>query len=234
MFPKLEHPKYELTVPSSGKKIFYRPFTTKEYKSIAVTRDTKGSELDAVGQLLSSCTYGDFDAKNSPTFDVEYVLTNIRAKSVSEVSRVSCSCIKCNHQQECDVDLASVKVVGLDKDNVSKIVNVSDTVGITLKYPTLKTLNVPNDISDEEKTFVLIARCIENIFDLEQVYPVNTDDEKVLAEVLDFIGDMTTQSLTEIKEWLDVMPKSVVNIKFMCAKCGHKNDIDVEGILNFL
>ena len=82
--PRVNTPDYTLELPSTGKTIKYRPFLVKEQKILMMAQDTKDETqlADAMGTLVSSCTYGTLDASTSPLFDIEYVFLKIRSKSV--------------------------------------------------------------------------------------------------------------------------------------------------------
>ena len=85
--PKLASAKYELTIPSTGEKIEYRPFLVKEEKALLMAQ-TSGEQTDilrAVKEVINACTFDKVDANNLPTFDLEYIFINLRAKSIGEV-----------------------------------------------------------------------------------------------------------------------------------------------------
>ena len=92
--PKLDTPKYQLTLPSTGETIEYRPFLVKEQKILMMAQESKeeSNMLLAVGDLVNACTFGKIDTKRSPTFEIEYVFLNIRAKSVGETVNINIVC----------------------------------------------------------------------------------------------------------------------------------------------
>ena len=55
--PKISTPSYELTLPSNGKKIKYRPFLVREEKILIMALETEDPKqiTDAVVQILDSC-----------------------------------------------------------------------------------------------------------------------------------------------------------------------------------
>ena len=82
--PRLNTPTYELELPSTGEKIKYRPFLIKEQKLLLIAQESgEDSQLmDAMIELVLSCTFGKIDANKYPIFDVEYLFLQIRARSV--------------------------------------------------------------------------------------------------------------------------------------------------------
>ena len=93
--PKISTPSYELTVPSSGKTIKYRPFLVKEEKILIIAMESQDDKqiAQAVTDVLSSCilTKG-IKLDKLSTFDIEYLFLNIRGKSVGETVEVLITC----------------------------------------------------------------------------------------------------------------------------------------------
>jgi len=93
--PTIETPTYELKLPSSNKKIKYRPFLVKEEKILIIALESRNqSEItNAVTDVLKKCilTKG-VDVDDLPTFDIEYVFLNIRAKSIGEDIKLTVTC----------------------------------------------------------------------------------------------------------------------------------------------
>ena len=92
--PRVNNPTYTLELPSTGKEIKYRPFLVKEQKVLMMAQDTKNeSELaNAMGQLVSACTFGEIDADSSPMFDIEYIFLKVRGKSAGETVDLTLTC----------------------------------------------------------------------------------------------------------------------------------------------
>ena len=85
--PKISTPTYELELPSSGKKIKYRPFLVKEEKILILALESEDTKqiTNAIKNILKDCisTRG-VKVDDLPTFDIEYIFLNIRGKSVGE------------------------------------------------------------------------------------------------------------------------------------------------------
>ena len=93
--PTLTTPTYELKLPSTGKKIKYRPFLVKEEKILIIALETRdqGEMTNAVKDVLKKCilTRG-VKVDNLPTFDIEFIFLNIRAKSIGEDIKLTVTC----------------------------------------------------------------------------------------------------------------------------------------------
>ena len=93
--PTIDTPTYELKLPSSNKKIKYRPFLVREEKILILALDSKSEQeiTNAVTDVLKKCilTRG-IDVDSLPTFDIEYIFLNIRAKSIGEDIKMTVTC----------------------------------------------------------------------------------------------------------------------------------------------
>ena len=72
--PKISTPTYELVIPSTKKKIKYRPFLVKEEKILVIAMESQSdSEIsNAVKDVLSSCIMSkDVKIDDLATFDIE-------------------------------------------------------------------------------------------------------------------------------------------------------------------
>ena len=85
--PKISTAEYELTLPSNGKTIKYRPFLVREEKILILALESENQKqiTTAVRQVIKECvlTKG-IKVDQLPSFDIEYLFLNIRGKSVGE------------------------------------------------------------------------------------------------------------------------------------------------------
>ena len=84
--PIIATPKYELTLPSTGKKVKYRPFLVKEEKILLLANETKDQQqiISAMKDIVSNCTFNEVNPDEAATFDIEYIFLQLRSKSVGE------------------------------------------------------------------------------------------------------------------------------------------------------
>lgn len=211
----------------------FRPFLVKEEKLLLMMGEdaSQKERFEMVRNLLKTCIQTEFDFANLTTFDVEYMFIQLRSKSVGQDVNLF---MKCNHCGErCPV------IVDLDKDisieNLSQVktkgkftVNITNTVGVTLKYPSFDQLSDLDAEQSETKTVLL--KCIDSIFDDKTVYNPSDYTEK---ELDDFLGNLSMKDLLKIKEFFDKMPKVKCNLDFLCSSCNKENKSNIDGIMNF-
>lgn len=227
------NPQYELTLPSNGKKVKFRPFVVKEEKAlmIALEGGEPQSILYTLTDIIDSCTEMDVSARRLPSFDVEYIFLKIRAKSVGETATVGLKCDHCEVINEQEVQLDEIEPI---MPEVTKTVDIGGGIFVELDYPAyadlIETTMVDVD-STTEQVMGIIQQCI---------VAVQTNDERILIsdtpkeEVTAFLDSMNATQFSKIREFVENFPRLEQTFDFECTSCGKENHIVAEGINNFL
>jgi len=231
--PKLNAtPKYELTIPSLNIPVRYRPYLVKEEKVLMMSFESgdKKATLNAVVDTIFSCLEENNNIRpdSLTTFDVEYMFTQIRAKSVGEVARIKVKCTHCDHYNDQEVDLESVQVE-VPKQN---IIELTDDISIKMKYPSYKIL-VSKDLESDKQIelgFEMLAECIDTIMTQEEQFIVKDQTKEELQE---FIESFTTEQFEKIVNFLNGIPKMEKVLEFNCVSCGEENKVKLEGMSDF-
>lgn len=226
--PKIESPKYHLTIPSTGDVIEYRPFLVAEEKILLIAQET-GTQLamiTALKDIIKACTFNKLTIEDLAMYDLEYIFLQLRAKSVGETSEISIKCNECEEYVPVTIDLSEVEVKGTLSDGNIKI---TDTVGVTLKAPGIKQAIAATKVKNSDPIHEAIASVIDTIYDDNDVYPVADSSPKELEE---FINSLSHSQLTKIQEWVDTMPTISHDVEFTC-KNGHKNKRTLSGLADF-
>tara|TARA_A100001011_G_scaffold377402_1_gene441002 strand:+ start:374 stop:1081 length:708 start_codon:yes stop_codon:yes gene_type:complete len=231
--PKLNSPTYQLELPSTGKKIKYRPFLVKEQKILMMAQESKDEHevLNAMTSLVNDCTFGKIDATNSPMFDVEYIFLRIRAKSVGEKITLNLTCPDDEKTQvPYDLNLEDVNVT-MDEEHTTEI-KVNDNVTIHFRYPYLKDmLGIPSTINETEKSFHILNNCIDSIHYGDDVYNrVDLTDK----DVNEFVDQLTTEQFEKVMVFFNTMPKVRHTLTFVNPKTKAMNEVVLEGLESFL
>ena len=158
--PKLNNdtPTYELIIPSTKKSVRFRPFLVKEQKNLLIAMESKDAKqiLNSMLSCLDSCVEG-INTNDLATFDVDYMFTQIRSKSVGEISEIMTNCANCNHQNKVSVDLSKID---MNAESVKEtIIPITDKISVKMKYPTYK------DMMENEKLFSDEANVVDVIFE---------------------------------------------------------------------
>ena len=235
--PKINTPSYELTLPSNGKKIKYRPFLVREEKILIMALETEDMKQisDAVLTILNGCilTRG-IKIENLPSFDIEYIFLNVRAKSVGEKIDVNITCPDDNKTSvTVEIDIDSIKIQR--NKNHNKIVKLDDSLSLKLKYPSMDSFIGNNfesaeDNTDIKSTLRLITSCIDMIYNDEESWSGSDSTEKELEE---FIEQLNTKQFQSIENFFTTMPKLSHSVKIKNPQTQVESIVVLEGLAAF-
>jgi len=241
--PKIDLPTYDFVVPSSGKKIKYRPFLVKEQKILLMAMESNDEKdsIRAIRQIISNCIVDEkFDVQELSSFDIEYFFVKLRMTSVGEKVKLSFRCKntieenkECNHLMEFEYDLNEVIVEKNPQHN--KTIFFTKDVGVVMKYPGFELTeylieNVKSEKSSTEKALDMIVSCIDYFFDKDNVYYTK---EMTKKDIIDYIENVPKASFDQIETFFDTFPKIKSIINHKCEKCNYDHVIPVEGMTNF-
>ena len=233
--PKIEVPTYELTLPSEDKKIKYRPFLVREEKILYIAMETGQNKemINALKDVVGACTFDVLNVDRLPIFDVEYLFLQIRAKSVSEITKFRAICPDDGKTYvETEVDLTKVEVQ-VDDEHTNRIMLESErNLGLVLKYPTLKNYDVGRGLDNIEidKVFNILIDCIDHIFEGDKIYPAKDTSKQELKE---FIEGLPQDAFTKIKTFFDTMPKLKHEVEVTNPNTNVTSKIVLTGIADF-
>ena len=235
--PKINTPTYELVIPSTGKKIRYRPFLVKEEKILIMALESEDIKqiTDAIVEILSECilTKG-VKVLELATFDIEFIFLNVRAKSVGEMIDVNVTCPddgKTQVQMEIDIDAIKVQK---DKKH-SNLVKIDEKLSMKMKYPSIQQFVQNNfDIKDTgpdvDQSLTMITTCIEQIYTEEESWSASDSTNDELKE---FVEQMNTKQFKEIEGFFTTMPKLSHTVKVKNPKTKVESEVVLEGLASF-
>lgn len=227
--PKLASAKYELTLPSNGEKVEFRPFLVKEEKLLMMAQST-GSEKDqirAIKDIIFNCTFEKIKADDLPFFDLEYVFLQLRAKSVGEKTKLQITCPDDGETKvEVEVNIADIKCV-TNVEHTDKI-TLDDGVGIVMKYPKIDVMTKAT--GTPEDAFSIIKSCVAQIYDNENVTDRADMDEKELDE---FIESMSHSQFEQMNLFFTSMPRVKEEVKVKNPNTGVESSVVLEGMASF-
>ena len=236
--PTIETPTYELKLPSSNKKIKYRPFLVKEEKILIIALESKNqSEItNAVTDVLKKCilTKG-VDVDSLPTFDIEYVFLNIRGKSIGEDIKMTVTCPDDKKTQVPVTIYVDEVKVQKRKDHKTDIV-LSDKMTLRMKYPSLNQFVQTNfDVDDDaktvvDKTFKVVSECMDTVFTNEDAWDAK---DYSAQERLDFIQQLNSKQYKEVERFFETMPKLSHVIEVENPNTKKKGTVVLEGLADF-
>ena len=236
--PTIATPTYELILPSTGKKVKYRPFLVKEEKLLILALDSKDQVeiTNSVKDVLKKCvlTRG-IKIDDLPTFDIEYLFLNVRAKSVGEDINLVVTCPD-DKKTEVPVTIYVDEIEVIKSKEHKKDITLDKDMTLRMKYPSLNQFIENNfDVEDNpqttvSKTFQLVADCMETVFTKEDAWDSNDYSPE---ERMQFIEQLSSKQFKEVEKFFATMPKLSHTIEVTNPNTKKKSSIVLEGLADF-
>ena len=232
--PKIVTPSFELTLPSNGKKIKYRPFLVKEEKILilAIESNSMKDITRAIKDILKNCilTKG-IKVDELPTFDIEYLFLNIRARSIGESIDLV---ITCPDDEKTKVNstiyIDEIEVKKNDEHDIN--IKIDDTYTMKMKYPSLDQFIDENFVFEgqSDNSFEIIASCIDMVYSEEEAWEAKDCSKK---ELLEFVEQLNSMQFKQIEKFFDTMPQLSHEIEVENPNTKVKSTVKLEGLASF-
>lgn len=230
--PKVTAPTYELELPSNGKKVKYRPFLVKEEKLLLLAMDSKDDKQisQAVVDVMSACvlTRG-IKVETLASFDLEYLFLRVRAASVGEIITLNVRCLDDNQTEVShDVNINEVEVY--KPEGHSEKIMLNDTVGVIMKYPSMKHFIETGFNTAENDSLDVITDSIEQIFEGDEVTEASSCTKK---ELTNFVESLTQEQFNNLIKFFETMPRLSHTFVVVNPNTKVENKYTIEGLQSF-
>lgn len=233
--PMSSTPMYTLTVPSTGKQAKFRPMLVKEQKALLIAQQSEDpvTMIESLKNVIQACMPNEVDANKLATFDLEYMFTQIRAKSVGEIVDLNAKCDTCTDEKAValvKVDLTTLNVKK-DPEHANKIPLFED-VGIVMNYPTIDVLKKMEglDTQDVDQVFNIVSSCVDYIYNTDEVFYAKDQTKEELTE---FLNNLTNDQFMKIQNFFVTMPRLSHEIEYDCPVCKVHHAKVLEGLQSF-
>jgi hypothetical protein len=238
--PTLAIPEDTITLWSQPKAVRIRPYLVGEEKLLLMAQQTKDFEeiKKAFKQIIRRCTFDAIDPDTLPSFDIEWLFLQLRARSVNNVIEANFRCqntvdkpsannghidqLPCGAQVKVTININDIKMT-IPEGHTNKVW-LNDDMGITMKYPTA-------DIPDTADVTDLLQMFLSNIF--TKAGEVTEIAEQDPAEVKAWIDTMSLQHIEKIQTFFKTMPRLTHQFTFKCEKCGYTEEVTLQGLMDF-
>lgn len=235
--PKQSAPTYTIEIPSSKQELKFRPFLVKEQKALLLAQQSEDPVVmaDTLKSVIQSCAQSSIDVNKLAVFDLEYVFSQIRAKSVGETVDLLFYCDTCDDEKakvKISIDLTNLKVEHFPGHEQK--ISLFDDVGISMKYPSIDVIKniekLGNTENEIDLVFDIIAECVDYIYDSNELYYAK---EQSKTELVEFINNLTGDQFAKIELFFETMPKLQYNVDYSCPVCKKAHHKTLEGLNNF-
>ena len=231
--PKSIRPEYSTTIPSTGQKIKYQPFSVKEEKILILAAETEDNDeiTNAITNIIQNCVSSpnDFNVEELALYDVEYLFLKARSKSVGEkINLVITDPNDSTYTVDHEVDIDKIKVV--KSDDHTDLIKLDEEMSVKMKYPNITYFNEGYDLSNLTSSVNIISKCISSIVSGEEVF--NRSDMSD-SEILEWVEGLTQSQFQKITDFFVTMPKLSHTITLKNKKTGKNFSVKLEGLRDF-
>lgn len=229
---------YTLTIPSLKKEVKYRQFLVKEEKALLMAQQSEDPQVmvETLKDIIRSCVTGDYKIEDLALFDLEYIFTQLRAKSVGETVDLIFSC---DEEHGADNEKAKVRItfdisklqVEMNPEHKNNISLFND-VGVVMSYPSFKTMRDLQNIRTDNlnQIFEVVATCIDYIYEGDKIYNAK---EQTKEELLEFLNNLTSEQFKNVQKFFETMPRLRKEVDYKCPVCGKAHHKVLEGLQSF-
>jgi hypothetical protein len=234
--PVQSTPTYNIAIPSTKENLKFRPFLVKEQKALLLAQQSEDASVmvDTLKGVIRSCAQSKVDVDKLAIFDLEYIFSQIRSKSVGENVDLIFSCDVCDDEKakvKITIDLSKLQVE-TDPKHEQKI-HLFDDVGIVMKYPSVNVINTMDKYgvdAEVDLVFDIVCECIDYIYDSKEVYHAN---EQTKEELQSFVNNLTSEQFEKIESFFETMPKLRQKVHYTCPVCSREHNKVLEGLNSF-
>jgi len=235
MLPIIEQPVY--SVDLSIGKIQFRPFNVKEKKLLLMAHSANdvNNIVDNIKTIIRNCLISpEVNVDRLPLVDLTLLFINIRARGESEKLKLLFKCQNevegnvCGMMIDSEVNLLELKQT--DGGNVSNKIMITDSIGVLMHYPTFELLNQVVQKPSVQTEFVIVAGCIESVFDQHGIHKA---DEASPDEMQKFLESVPEVAYNKMKAYVESAPTVKAELKETCVKCGYVHNLKLEGLSDF-
>lgn len=229
--PKIQAPLFNLTIPSTKKKVKFRPFTVKEEKILLIAQESK--EIDqvilSIKQIINNCIEG-INVEELAMFDMEYILINLRAQSVGNKIEFKIKDPDTEETIEMTLDINDIKLKE-DPDH-NPLIQIDKDFYIKMNYPKLDMLKQLKNVEEKDRQiamFNMMMGCIDSVIQGEEIYQLKDFSKK---EIDEFLESLTSNHVGMIKKFFDTIPVLRYEKEYV-RKDGTKKKFVAEGTETF-
>ena len=189
----------------------------------------------AIKQIINNCLIDKFDIDNAPIFDIEFIMLNLRIKSIGDVVKNQYICNnvideeteeQCGNEFTVDIKLNDIEI---KKEEVKDEIWLTPEVGVKMRWPRFSSLKRASD-KVTGYDYDILADCIEYIFDKDQTYKMK---EQTKEEIANFFDGLNKEQFDKIQAYLEKTPKFEVHKEHKCSKCGYNHNIYIKDLTSF-
>ena len=230
--PKINYPTINIQIPPDKKTYMFRPMLVREEKILLMAKvsEDQSDILAAIKQVVVNCSLDPtLDIDKLPLYALEYLFIRLRGFSIGDKIEVSYKDLEDEKNYDFTVDLTKVEIKF--PEAIENKIQINTTSGLMMKYPSASIYSDKMFLnSDGEETFYrLVVRCIDQIYDAENVYEGKDFDEDAMLEFLEL---MDIASFEKVRTFMLNTPTLHYKLEYTNQK-GSERTIELKNLSDF-
>lgn len=207
------YPEYELYLPLSKCKIYFKPFRVKDAKNIGIIlqENNKKLALNALYEVIKNNTRG-INVDDICLAEAEYIFLHIRSKSIDETISVI---------YDKEKYVLNISEISFKNNLKSEIVKINEYITVELNFPTLQELLELESLDTE----YIQKATIKKVILKNEIYETKKYISEEIKELLD---NLPISFLKHLDSYISLQPKLYYKI---ILKDGSEKE--VSGLLDF-
>ena len=222
------NPVFTSKMPSTKKQFKFRGYTAGEEQALLVAKESGNVSImvENTKKTIASCTFNKVDPEKISAFDIEWVLLQLRAKSVGEEIELTMKCTECQKTNDSIININDIKMPVVNKDD--NVVQLNDNLSVIMKYPGFDVLE--SFTEKDANMFEILGSLISQVINGEEVIEASELDPEELTR---FITGMNSKTIKKLTSFLYTAPAVSYTHNIKCDHCGKDITYEFKGIRNF-
>lgn len=237
LLDKIQTPVYDIVIPSTQKTAKFRPFFVKEERALLAAYESEDPKI--MLNTLLAVVENTVEPKSAfgaglTAYDIEYIFTHVRAKSVGEYSTIVLRCDVCDPEEHPEakstvrLDLRKVEIHNPQPGDKG-IIELNNRMKIQMKNPSVHDLG-SNLVDGKVDKIKAVLSCIDTIFLDDEVWHAHEESPEELEQ---FVNTLTGKDFAKLEEFTEHAPYARIPVEYKCPVCGLEHNKYIKGLRNF-
>lgn len=226
--PKIDKPLFDIELPIINQKGKFRPYLVKEEKILLLAQQSEDIDqiILATKQIIGNCMeQGDIDIDRLPSWALEWILIQLRIRSVGESVKASFRDKEDDQVYEFEIKLEDIELK-VDPNHTNTI-QITDEVGLIMKYPSLDLASM--FVNSEDTGYDSIRACIDKVFTENEIMEFDSHTEE---EQVQFVEQFSKSEIEKLLVFFDTAPKVEYVVEYTNKK-GTERRLELNTLTDF-
>lgn len=226
--PKIDKPLFDIELPIINQNGKFRPYLVKEEKILMLAQQSEDINqiILATKQIIGNCMeQGNIDVEKLPSWALEWILIQLRIRSVGESVKARFRDKEDGEVYEFDIKLDDIELT-LNPEHTNTI-QLTEEVGLVMKYPTLDMANM--FVEGDDSTYDSIRACIDKVFTNDEIMEFEGHSEE---EQVEFVEQLSKSEVEKLISFFDTSPKVEYVVEYT-NKNGTERRLELNTLTDF-